>query len=62
MSDDVRLREQVREAAKETDGRKTIACAMALKLAEETDATPAEVGRVCDEEKIRVERCQLGCF
>ncbi len=56
------LREQVKEAATVVGGRKTISCARALKLAEETGAPPADIGRICTEEKIRITGCQLGCF
>jgi len=40
----------------------TISCAEALRLAEELSLTPAEIGQAADELKVRIVRCQLGCF
>ncbi len=42
------------------DGR--LECKYALELAEELEVSPARIGRVCDEENIRIVNCQLGCF
>ena len=52
------LTEAIRAAAK--DGKAP--CRALLELAERTGASPGDVGRLCDEMKIRVGRCQLGCF
>ncbi len=48
--------------AEETDGRKSLTCAEALSIVGELDVEAAEIGRICDEQKIRICRCQLGCF
>ncbi len=37
-------------------------CKYALELAEELEVPPARIGRICDEENIRIVNCQLGCF
>ena len=42
------------------DGR--LDCRYALELAEELEVPPARIGRICDEENIRIANCQLGCF
>jgi hypothetical protein len=39
-----------------------ISCERLLRLARETNAAPAELGKICDEEGIKIRRCQLGCF
>jgi len=59
---DDKLQQAVVAAAKELDGKQRLACAQALKLAAQHGVTPAEVGRVCDENGIRMRSCQLGCF
>jgi len=52
----------VLERAQETDGKKKLACAEAFKLAREFQVAPIEVGRICDHQKIKICKCQLGCF
>jgi len=54
--------EKVMEAvkAKAKDGR--IACAVALKLAEELGVPPFEVGKAANAMKIKIANCSLGCF
>jgi len=48
----------VQEAAK--DGRLT--CAGAHQLAKELGVNLLVVGEACDEMKIKIKACQLGCF
>lgn len=43
-----------------SDGR--ISCTEARKIAEELKVPPREVGAVCDELKIKIFACELGCF
>lgn len=45
---------------KAKDGR--ITCTEARQLAEELQVPPATVGKTCDELKIRIKACELGCF
>ena len=52
----------VLERAKERDGKKKLACAEAFKLAREFQAAPIEIGRICNRQKIKICKCQLGCF
>jgi hypothetical protein len=52
----------VRERSQEVDGRRTLTCAQALSLAGELGLEPREIGRICNQEKIRLGSCQLGCF
>jgi hypothetical protein len=56
------LRKLVLEAALEREGRKTISCARAFRLHQQQNIPLAEIGRICDENDIRICACQLGCF
>jgi hypothetical protein len=49
---------RVREAA--VDGR--LACAVAHRIADELGVSVPDVGWAADSEKIRITKCQLGCF
>ncbi len=42
-------------------GRK-VSCKALLALAEKLDVSPKQIGEACDELKVRVSTCQLGCF
>jgi len=42
--------------------RERLTCAEAFELAEKFDAEIAEVGRICNQNDIRICKCQLGCF
>ncbi|MBD3243120.1 MAG: hypothetical protein GF331_21190 [Chitinivibrionales bacterium] len=53
---------EVMRSATERDGKRILACARALALAERLGVTPREVGTICDENGIRIAHCQLGCF
>lgn len=39
-----------------------ITCTEARKIAEELAVSPKEVGNMCDELKIKICACELGCF
>lgn len=52
------LVERVRESA--VEGR--LACAVAHKLADELGVSVPDIGWAADTEKIRITKCQLGCF
>lgn len=56
------LTKAILAAADETNGKTRLPCAQAFKLAAEFGVTPAEIGRVCNEQGIRISGCQLGCF
>ena len=57
-----KLRAVIEEAAVDSGGRKELACAKAFMLASEHGVAIGEIGRVCNEEDIRISNCQLGCF
>jgi hypothetical protein len=45
----------------EGDG-KTLTCAKAFVLAEDNKAELAEIGRICNENNVKICSCRLGCF
>jgi hypothetical protein len=60
--DDQEVRDLVHAAARKEDGREKLACAQAFRIAKERGVPLATVGRVCNEEGVRLTHCQLGCF
>ena len=46
----------------EVDGRKNLACAEAFELAQEYQAQIITIGRICNQNDIKICKCQLGCF
>ncbi len=52
----------VKAAAVERDGRIVLRCSDAFRLAESLSADLMAIGKICDDEGIRVGQCQLGCF
>jgi hypothetical protein len=62
MSENAELVDAVIEAATEVEGRKKLACTEAFRLAERFGAEKVEIGRICNAHKIRITKCQLGCF
>lgn len=53
-----KLIQAVREAA--TEGN--LSCTAARKIASEFSVPPKAVGDICDELKIKIKACELGCF
>ena len=39
-----------------------VSCRAMLELASAIDMSPKEIGELCNEMKIRISNCQLGCF
>ena len=56
------IRKLVLEFTVERDGRRTISCACAFEIHRQHDVPLADIGRICDENEIRICACQLGCF
>jgi hypothetical protein len=52
----------VLERTREIDGRKKLTCAEAFKLSKELGAETDEIGRICNQQNIRICKCQLGLF
>jgi len=62
MEDGVALMEAVKQAAVERDGRMTLSCAEAFSLARNLGASLDAVGAACNEARVKIVHCQLGCF
>ncbi|MBU0486458.1 MAG: hypothetical protein KKA07_17520 [Bacteroidetes bacterium] len=52
----------IREKTTQKDGKEYLACEDALILAEKHGVKPGQIGKACNEEKIKIKHCQLGCF
>lgn len=48
--------------AKPKEGKMYINCKDAIKIADDLGITPIEAGKICNELKIKIKNCQLGCF
>lgn len=44
------------------NGKKSLGCADASKIAEKLKISIPEVGKLCNENDIKISSCQLGCF
>lgn len=51
----------ISKAVKEGDKLK-LSCSGAFNIAEEYRVSPAVIGKICNEQNIRICKCQLGCF
>jgi hypothetical protein len=50
------------EKLKELAPQGRIGCSEARQLAEKLNVNPSEIGKACDEAKIKIQACELGCF
>ncbi len=50
------------DGRREPDGRKKLTCAEAFELARRFEIEVIEVGRICNQNNVRICKCQLGCF
>jgi len=62
MCHDKDLVNAVLERAGRADGKRRLTCAQAFELAEQFNAKVIEIGRICNQQNIRIRNCQLGCF
>ncbi len=60
--DQTGIQKLVLEFAVERDGRKTLSCARAFEIHRQHDVPLADIGRICNENNIKIRACQLGCF
>jgi len=44
------------------DGSRRLSCHKAFQLAGKLGLSLADLGKYCEEEKIKISSCQLGCF
>ena len=61
MNDQDKLNRILKSVVEEND-RKKLPCSTAFKIAEETGSDVTEIGNICNEHKIKIVKCQLGCF
>jgi len=62
MGSQEELTASVKAVCVERDGRLTLRCADAFQVAKKASTDLATIGRICDENGIKVVQCQLGCF
>jgi len=55
-------REKIVEALRASSADNRLTCAQAHALAKKLDVTLQELGALCNELKIKISACQLGCF
>jgi hypothetical protein len=56
-------KELVDAVVKSADGdRRTLTCGEAFVLAEKYEVELAEIGRICNQNNVKICKCQLGCF
>ncbi len=57
-----KMKEKLAKRILEMAVEKKLPCKKAFAIAAEFDCLPADVGRLCDELKIKIYGCQLGLF
>ena len=55
-------REKMTEAIQKTSVNNRLSCEQAHELARELNTSLQEIGALCNELKIKIAACQLGCF
>jgi putative N-acetylmannosamine-6-phosphate epimerase len=56
------VKPEVLEAVKKAAPEGRISCPVARKIAEEQGVSPLMVGTACNQLKIKIKGCELGCF
>ncbi|MFA4874757.1 MAG: hypothetical protein WC956_05585 [bacterium] len=56
------IKRAVIAAAVDVAGKRKLSCADALRIAADCGVLPKVIGDICDEEGIKLQTCQLGCF
>jgi len=54
--------DKIIEGIRRSSENNRLSCEKAHELAKEMDISLQEIGRVCNELKIKIADCQLGCF
>lgn len=52
----------VMEKTQKKEGRQYLSCEQAFELAREYNVRPTQIGNICNKKKIKLFKCQLGCF
>jgi len=62
MDSEKEIIKAVLAAANQVDGKNKLNCAQAFGLAGKFGVAIGEIGRICNENNVRISNCQLGCF
>jgi hypothetical protein len=62
MKERMQIIQAITAVTVEMNEKRKLSCEDALRIAHEYQVAPEEIGRLCDEENIKVHACQLGCF
>lgn len=54
--------EEAKKKLLEAAPKGEIPCIMVFRIARECNCSAAEAGKLCDELKLKIVSCQLGCF
>jgi LAO/AO transport system kinase len=57
-----KIREELEEKLHKASRENRILCASALAIAKSLGVSPGEVGKAANRLKIKISKCQLGCF
>lgn len=62
LNKDLEKREEIISRLEEASKDGRISCAVARKIAEDMQVSYRTVGSLCDELKLKIKACELGCF
>jgi len=62
MNQNQELIDAVLAQSQKDSGKKELLCTEAFELARKFDARLTEIGRICNQNNVRIRKCQLGCF
>lgn len=60
--EDKKIFEKIDEYCILKEGKKLLSCATAFEMAKELNVDVTAIGRICNQENIKLSNCQLGCF
>jgi len=62
MDEEKDLVNAVLERCQDVNGAGKLSCAEAFELAQEFQVEVGQIGRICNQQNIKICKCQLGCF
>jgi hypothetical protein len=62
MDEEKELVNAVLKRLQDVDGARKLSCAEAFELAQEFQVKVGLIGRICNQQNIKICKCQLGCF
>jgi hypothetical protein len=57
-----KIEEALLAKTKDNNGRLFITCNDAIEISGKLNVKPGEIGKLCNELKIKISHCRLGCF